>query len=98
MSNVIYRRTKGDTFAIKATLTRNGVAVPLDDALVVFNFKSTRDSGSLTGVVTGIGQVTFTPLEDTFNTPGDFRFNIKATKGTEITTYLKGIITIEDDL
>jgi hypothetical protein len=93
-----YRRTVGDTYILKATFTIAGTPVDLTGYSLAFNYKNSKVGGTIAGVVTGTGTGEFTPSALDFLDPGEYKFNIKATKGTEITTYLKGRLILEEDL
>ena len=95
---VLYRRTKGDTYVIKAELMNNGAAVDLTGYNLSFNFKNQKAEGSIAGVIQGLGQVNFTPTALDFSIAGEYKFNIKATKDAEVITYVKGTLLVEEDL
>lgn len=98
MAEKTYRRTVGDTYVLKATFTIAGSPIDLTGYSLQFNYKNSKNGGTIAGVVTGTGTGEFTPLVTDFTEPGEYKFNIKAIKGTEITTYLKGKLILEEDL
>ncbi len=94
-------RTVGDTYPLKATITKNGEAVDISSASGSFNFKkASGDKITIVGVITDGpgGKIQFTPSVDQVNVDGTYKFNIKITQDTVVTTYLKGELILEDDL
>ena len=96
-----HRRTVGDTYPIKAIITKNKAPVDITGATGEFNFK--KGSGSkqtITGEITdgAGGAIQFTPTAEQVTEDGSYKFNIKITQGSTVTTYLKGDLILEDDL
>ena len=96
-----HRRTVGDTYPLKATITKNGEPVDITGASGTFNFK--KASGELISIVGVItdgpgGAIQFSPTADQVVTDGRYKFNIKLTQDGIVTTYLKGELILEDDI
>lgn len=99
--SVKHRRTVGDTYPLKSTVTKNGEPVDITGSTCTFNFKNgTIAKTTIAGaVVDGPGGVVeFTPTTEQVSSDGTYSFNIKVQTGTVITTYLKGELILEDDL
>ncbi len=99
--SVKHRRTVGDTYPMRSTVTKNNSPVDITNATCTFNFKNgSNEKETINGtIIDGPGGIVeFTPTPEQVAEDGAYNFNIKVEVNGTITTYLKGQLLLEDDL
>ena len=92
-------RFRGDTYPLVVTLKENSVAVDLSTATVVMTI-GLETPAPITATITdapgGVAQFDFTQTE--VGTAGRFSYDIQVTDGGVITTYVKDIFELLEDV
>jgi hypothetical protein len=95
-------RTRGDNYAIIATLKVNGIAVDLTGSTVIFSYAKSGTTtpflinGSITDATNGVVQ--FLPSATDFQEVGTYRYDIQRVSSGIKTTHVVGQLIIEDDV
>ena len=93
------KRFRGDTYPLVVTLSENGVAVDLSTATVTMTIGLDVPVGitaTITDAAGGVAQFDFTQTE--VGTAGRFSYDIQVTDGGYITTYVKDIFELVEDV
>jgi hypothetical protein len=96
------KRTRGDNYAIIATLKVNGYAVDLTGSTVTFSYvkSGTTTPSSIDGLITDAanGVVQFLPSVTDFQEVGTYLYDIQRVSSGIKTTHALGQLIIEDDV
>ena len=98
---------KGDTFVRSITMKRDGVAVDITGATILFTLKlnvsdaanTVQVSGVLTTPTSGIFSVTLDPSDTSSIAAANYHYDIEITESDSVkTTLLKGRINVEPEI
>jgi hypothetical protein len=96
------KRTRGDNYAIIATLKVNGAAIDLTGSTVTFSYVKigTTTPASIDGLIMDAvnGVVQFLPSVTDFQEVGTYLYDIQRVSSGIKTTHVVGQLIIEDDV